>query len=361
MLERYAPAALVVAVGGAYLPWLFHADALRWGVLYLACALILLTGFRWSDVPSYAVPFLAWAGLSLAWSSDPLRGVWQALNLSALLVVLPCSRRWSASTKSSSPFAEPILITCGIALAWAVFAPATFASFGNENFAAEYLLIALPLILSWRHWIAWATAGAILVYLLGFNASKLEWVALGAVFLFLRWWWLAGTAALSAVALALVSLDWSDSLFYRWEIWKVYGRAILDAPLFGHGLGSSALVFERYVDSPGLTDVLPWVAYGQPHNELLNLLTETGLVGLLLALWALIALYRHAKDNQPAWMSLAIGGGLSMVSFPLHHPAPALLCVVACAILLRPSSPASSSSRPAPCFGATGCLRSATP
>jgi O-antigen ligase len=67
--------------------------------------------------------------------------------------------------------------------------------------------------------------------------------------------------------------------------------------------------------------------YREAHNEYLQVLVETGVPGLALALWAAFAVFRSAR--QDPWLSMAVAGVLmqSAVEFDLQIPAIAVLLV----------------------------------
>lgn len=129
--------------------------------------------------------------------------------------------------------------------------------------------------------------------------------------------------ALSVIGYGLVTLvgaysdktvlraDWSGdsmSILTRWTMWVVAAEMFMDAPLFGHGLGSYGPLylehFSRYGLERGLT-YYPVVM--QPHNLVMHLLAETGLVGFVLLLGPfLFFAYRIFKTNPHRWLVAAL-------------------------------------------------------
>lgn len=75
-------------------------------------------------------------------------------------------------------------------------------------------------------------------------------------------------------------------------------------------------------DMPGLT----W--YREAHNDYLQVLVETGIPGLVLALWAAISALRAARRDP--WLMMAVAGVLmhSIVDFDLQIPAIGVLFAV---------------------------------
>ena len=96
------------------------------------------------------------------------------------------------------------------------------------------------------------------------------------------------------------------SIGYRLMFIKHYPRLIQQAPIFGHGLGSSRGDFSQYQ----LPDIKP-LSWGDPHNFYLQTLYEIGFIGLGLFFLVLLLIWRTRSD-----MSLPerhILGGLFLV------------------------------------------------
>jgi len=80
----------------------------------------------------------------------------------------------------------------------------------------------------------------------------------------------------------------NKSLTARIEFWKDTVAAIRDFPFFGAGLGTFPFVYPQYSAITFNTFV------NHAHNEYLELLLETGFIGLFFIVWAI---YRFIKDN----------------------------------------------------------------
>ncbi|MFN3402215.1 MAG: O-antigen ligase family protein, partial [Ferrovibrio sp.] len=114
------------------------------------------------------------------------------------------------------------------------------------------------------------------------------------------------------------------SRFWSWEV--VLGR-IGEAPFFGHGIGATRTWQETYTEYPAWMAQLPenWsrfqVVPNHPHNMALHIWAETGLVGALLAAFALTVLAfrlpRPAEFKPEMRFAIAgmAGAAVSIFSF----------------------------------------------
>jgi tetratricopeptide (TPR) repeat protein/O-antigen ligase len=128
----------------------------------------------------------------------------------------------------------------------------------------------------------------------------------------------------------------------RWAVWEGTLAAFREAPLHGVGLGAFQDAFRPHQPE----SVGHWRLVDYAHNDYLQLLVETGVIGILVVGWALVSLLgfvvpRWAGRRDPAVRGLTIGalGALTAVSvhsatdFGLHLPANALLLVLIAALL----------------------------
>ncbi len=162
----------------------------------------------------------------------------------------------------------------------------------------------------------------------------------------------SGLIAASAFALALLLLfaAWEriterfedirqEQDVIRLKIWQESLPMISDFPLLGSGLGSYEQTYMRYQKTR------PAILFDHAHNDYLELLTDTGVPGLLLGCGAAAlffsALYRAWRRKHGMFGKCLGAGGLasivaiavhSVTDFNLHIPANALLLAVVCGI-----------------------------
>jgi len=128
----------------------------------------------------------------------------------------------------------------------------------------------------------------------------------------------------------------------RWNIWKDTLRIIPDFPLFGAGFGTFRNIYPMYKTFIVQASVL------QAHNDFLQLISETGFLGLALAFWFLYSFFKNVfvawqSQHHPFIKGIVLGGGCGVLSLLLHSffdfnlqiPANALLLVVLMAVVWK--------------------------
>ena len=125
------------------------------------------------------------------------------------------------------------------------------------------------------------------------------------------------TAPIIALSASYVSADMKASLPFSWEwrveTWGYLWDKIGQAPLFGNGFDSLRSFTDTF-DTRGFEDltIVPMHA----HNIGLHIWTETGLIGVLLCLFALHSTGRAV--TQAAWLThpraIAIAGSLGAIT-----------------------------------------------
>lgn len=96
------------------------------------------------------------------------------------------------------------------------------------------------------------------------------------------------------------------SLGLRLEFWRKSLRFFAEAPIVGHGTGSTRGLFERVATPSGLYQASAEVI-GNPHNQTLNVAVQWGLIGVavLYAIWILhLLLFRG--DGLANWIGLLV-------------------------------------------------------
>lgn len=144
-----------------------------------------------------------------------------------------------------------------------------------------------------------------------------------------------GEAGLSRL---LGTLDAKDPTTGRFHLWTVTLRMIADRPLLGAGLGAYGAAFTGYDTHGGALQVL------QAHNDYLQVLADTGIVGACLGVFFLVVLYRtgwrclRSPDRYRRGVCLgALTGCTGMLAhsffeFPSHTTSNALLFLVLAAL-----------------------------
>jgi O-antigen ligase len=120
-------------------------------------------------------------------------------------------------------------------------------------------------------------------------------------------------------------------------------RMFLKRPVFGWGLGTFPVVY------PQFRSFYTTFFVNEAHNDYLQLLVETGLAGLGIAIWFLVLVFRQGASKLKNWTQTASGtltvasllgcvGILvhSWLDFNLQIPANAALFYVLCAIAALP-------------------------
>ena len=95
------------------------------------------------------------------------------------------------------------------------------------------------------------------------------------------------------------------SIGLRLEFWKKSLGFFAEAPVVGHGTGSTADLFEQA--ATGNTDSATSEVIGNPHNQTLNVAVQWGIVGIILlyAMWlAHLLLFRG--EGLVAWIGLLV-------------------------------------------------------
>jgi O-antigen ligase len=146
---------------------------------------------------------------------------------------------------------------------------------------------------------------------------------------FLAAHWLVALSFPAASVPAAPAVTSSDRLFQvatgmelRLQLWKTAWQMFLDAPVLGAGIGQ--FTWNHFVRAAGDASMDPHL-YMHAHNLVLHLMAETGAIGALIVVGALLgwaaALRHSALDMEMHWLLcvLAIVGMHSLLEFPLWY------------------------------------------
>jgi O-antigen ligase len=220
---------------------------------------------------------------------------------------------------------------------------------------AEFLYAALPASVAIAALVATTSRGALIAFALGFCLAGLglrrgargvpAWaITIAFVLMAVSWFGIErlatrfGAMPTDAPGRTLV---WRDSLRRMGGLWlrgsgfNSFAAAMSGATPWELPRGADPWPEEieaaREAGRPAGVRVAPGVPgmtwYREAHNDYLQVLVETGLPGLALALWGAFALLRSAR--QDPWLLMALSGVLlqSGVEFDLQIPAIAVLFV----------------------------------
>ncbi|HAU28825.1 MAG TPA: hypothetical protein DCW68_01775 [Rhodospirillaceae bacterium] len=384
---------LLGAIGiiATFTPWGLAANAVRWlafSIFFAGCAFEIGRRFKpgcvlkFDAVDFSAIAFVAYAILSIAWSADISQGLISGIRLLALLMVFLHIRSHAAdfAMKAVAPIAIlGSLITLGFTIAF----PDSFGGFFQENFSTEAYLALLPYLFMFTAFagsmafrketrsiaaILATLMGAlplagILIYLLAFNASKIELFILPALvfYAFLRFdifklgrkRFAAGgilvVAAFAAGGMLMPHILATPSINVRVPLWVNSFFMWMDAPILGHGLGSFRATYplfgESFAQLVGLgfeSQTRGGIIGDMAHNEGLHLMAEMGIAGLSLAIAFVAAAFLHLRTRkeplslmqEAAAMSLLAILGIAAIEFPFHVPTTAFIATISLSILL---------------------------
>lgn len=211
-------------------------------------------------------------------------------------------------------------------------------SFGNQNFYGAYLAMSIPIVVGLcRSYQVRKKWGGVLFLLipflvlaLGISRSQGAWLGfvVGLVAFFAFSLLPSGRKALLVVmCFLLVAGLFSSQLIDRLDIQRIYFwegtmHMIRSAPLVGRGLGSFFIYYPYHKAT--------WYRHGfdvdatrHAHNELLEITSDLGVIGLLLFLVVLVSFLVSAGKRVARWKDpsryLAAGIGAGWVALLVHN------------------------------------------
>ncbi len=371
-------AVLVFACLAGGSPFAFEVSSTQWPLLALvgfAAWVFLLVSpvrLRRAELDLPAACLAVFASVSLLWAPDPVAG------LTFIVKFVGCWLLVVALRAHAHEFGW--LLLAGAIAAAAVFGIAApfvapdlsgyVGGFGNPNFQAEFLLMALPWMVAGmlraghaalRGTFLLALVAAAIHLIVGSDSKIVILVlvvvpgaSLGILAVQRRPMLLLGIVPV-VVAIGAISYlrgidEFVRSLNYRGEIGFNAVAMWLDHPLFGAGTGAFNALYPLYQERH--LEILP-ASYlirrnylvGAAHNEFLQFLVQFGLVGLAIliaAAWSIVrARSRFAGNRIWAWcaaISLANGVVAALVGFPFQMPATLLLAAISLAAIGGPDA-----------------------
>jgi len=183
---------------------------------------------------------------------------------------------------------------------------------GNRNMLAEAAVLTLIGCIGYRLW--WFIPGLLPAI---FMPSMARGALLGLLAAFGIWLWsrsriLAGLLALSSIFVVAILVDMrTASALQRWEIWT---DTLKGLTFKGYGIGSFYFLYPFISNTFDITVARP----EHPHNEILEIWFELGVIGL--ALWA--AIWATAFRSADGISRCILGAFLviAMLAFPSHVP-----------------------------------------
>jgi O-antigen ligase len=97
----------------------------------------------------------------------------------------------------------------------------------------------------------------------------------------------------------------ATSVGMRLEFWKKSLRFFAEAPILGHGTGSTRGLFEQAATGPAV--LAGGQVIGNPHNQTLNIAVQWGVIGIVIlyAMW-LVHLLLFRVEGLVAWIGLMV-------------------------------------------------------
>jgi O-antigen ligase len=110
--------------------------------------------------------------------------------------------------------------------------------------------------------------------------------------------------------------DPNNTFVSRVDLWQATLRMLRDHPIFGGGMFGFAKTIQAYRGGVYEENLI------YPHNIVLNMWTETGLLGLASFVWLLVQTFRVSwtgwTSGPAAWRAIQLGIVLAMVAIIVH-------------------------------------------
>lgn len=345
---------LLLLLSVIWMPGLVAGQLPKWMVLYACLLWLPFIQIQWDRVTFAALAFIGWLGLSVLWSEDQMQAFHQFHRVLVFAFLFFAGRQYGEKWLIAAfPVAVAGSLIVGVTQGF-------FGSWGNENFATEFFLLALPFLfvatlkakIAPAVVVSWLLV-AVIAYLL-WLPSRIEFIVLYGAILGLLWWKARGllvfAIAIPVAVLFLSDSAWgviSGSVLARAELWINSAHMWLEHPLWGQGFGSFNYHYPRFgMDHLAYFDrVEVQIGHhaGAAHNDYLQLLCETGLIGFSLAMGCLWLILSRAALSA-SLVLVGIAGVMCSIGFPAQMPVTGALLFY-CLGCLSPLATSTSASR----------------
>ncbi|MGX9944837.1 O-antigen ligase family protein [Bradyrhizobium denitrificans] len=301
-------------------------------ILPLALLLLAAIGTLWADVPwqarllgikpvvkLLAIPFLLyhfqrsrrgeWVFIAFLVSCALLMGL-------SWIVLFAPELKVTATVSAGVPVKNYIDQSQEFALCMVALAPCVTALYAQQRYVAAGACAALMLGF-FANMAFVASARTSLIYvpalLVVFALKYLDWrqsaLLLASIIVTAVVVWFTSPYLRSRVADVSTEYEYYKenvprSTGQRLEYWQKSLRFFQDAPIFGHGTGSTKALFER--DAVGKTGLVAEVTKN-PHNQTLNVAVQWGIVGVIVLYGIWIShLFLFRGDGFANWIGLLV-------------------------------------------------------
>lgn len=309
-----------------FAPWSIAATQISFGLCLLSLIAVWLTDRRHGVATAFPLPwtlrlillFLGVQGLSILFAADPGHALWSFRGSWTYMfpfILLPLLLRadatsvvlrtliWSGALAGSYGIVQSITGVSPLDHELLEARGGFFMASGTLGHHLTYAGVLLPLAvlsvgyaISKRSQLMWALAALATTGGLFLSFSRLGWLGFIAAVLALtatlgRRMFVAGMAILATLGGVAISLSPTIADRFasiadltqlpRFRLWQTAIEIARDHPWIGGGLGSWGPLFQVY-KVPG-----DYLSIAHPHNDLLNVVVETGIPGGLiwLAIW----------------------------------------------------------------------------
>lgn len=334
-----------MAASLAFSPW-WASHEPKWFIISGIAAFGLFHVKQFSRADIAGLVFIGYSALSLLWAPDLKEGLMSLRYIVCFFGVFLLIEHTKLTL--GVPALLAVIGTYGLV----AFFPMVIGGFGSENWITEFLLVATVLVFGLGRWIGLLAGLAFALYAAFWNTSLVELAAgisaFGIYAIYRKRWVYALPLLIPIVLiwLPVVPHDNAISSFEtRAEIWTNSILLWLDSPLGGTGLGGFNFEYPKYQEAhlaylPDLyLDQATWYV-GQAHNEILQVLAELGIVGLLLAglFLALVFKAPWAEDKKAPFLGLLAIGATALIAFPLQNPGTAFVSAACLGQMARGSA-----------------------